>query len=85
MPVQGLQCIENELYFFNETGILQYGCIKYNNIWYYADPESGKIQTSAGFVEWNGGRYYVKQGGALYRNQFIHSVDANDLKKYYYV
>lgn len=77
--------IEGQYYYFDSSGFLQYGFVEIEGIWYYADEESGRIKTSAGFVEWNGGRYYVKQGGALYRNQFIHSVDANGLKKYYYV
>ena len=77
----------NGAYYFDDECRLVKGIYRnnMNGIWYYADEESGRIKTSAGFVEWNGGRYYVKQGGALYRNQFIHSVDANDLKKYYYV
>ena len=77
----------NGAYYFDDECRLVKGIYRnnMNGIWYYADEESGRIKTSAGFVEWNGGRYYVKQGGALYRNQFIHSVDANGLKKYYYV
>lgn len=56
-----------------------------NKNWYYADASTGGIRTDAGFVDWNNDRYYVKQGGALYRNQFIHSVDSDGNKKYYYV
>ena len=73
-------------YYMGADGSVQMGMIKTaNGELYYADATTGVIKKEAGFVEWNGGRYYVKQGGALYRNQFIHSVDANGLKKYYYV
>ena len=74
-------------YYFNENGMLVKGIYRNvnNNVWYYADENTGRIKTSAGFVTWNNEKYYVQQGGALYSNQFIHSVDSDGNKKYYYV
>ncbi|NLD19017.1 MAG: hypothetical protein GX663_02055, partial [Clostridiales bacterium] len=57
-------------FYFGADGILVKGIYQSaeNDIWYYADVNTGEIKTSAGFADCNGNRYYVTRGGAVARN-----------------
>ena len=73
----------NERYFyFDEKGYLVKGIYQNinNKIWYYANEKTGGIQTTAGFVTWNGNKYYVTKGGAVAVNRAIQLGDT----KYYF-
>lgn len=43
----------------------QVGVVKIKGAYYYKYPASKKIKTSAGFVKWNGSKYYVRKGGKI--------------------
>ena len=73
-------------YYMGSDGSVQKGIVKTSSgSIFYADENTGIIKTTQGWVETNGKRYYVMQGGNLYKNQFIHSIDSNGSKKYYYM
>ena len=57
----------NGAYYFDATCKMVKGIYKNvkNGIWYYADKDTGKIKVTAGFVDWNGKKYYVTKGGAI--------------------
>ena len=43
--------------------------IKKGRYYYYRNPETGKIRKKAGFVKYNGKRYYVRRGGRIITNK----------------
>lgn len=50
-----------------------------NGSYYYADPTTGKVKTSKGWITYKGKKYYAASGGKLYKSQFF-TVSG---KKYY--
>ena len=62
-------------YYFDSNGNIVKGIYKNakNGIWYYADKDTGKIKVTAGFVDWDGERYYVKKGGAVACNEQVNT------------
>lgn len=41
------------------------GVYEKNGFYYYKNPKTGKIRKDAGFVTWNGNRYYIQKGGKI--------------------
>ena len=74
--------VNQRFFYLNEKGHLVKGIYKnpHNKIWYYANEKTGGIQTTAGFVTWNGNKYYVTKGGAVAVNRAIQLGDT----KYYF-
>ena len=68
------------MYYMGADGSVQTGPIKTEDNKYYVADEDGKILTTAGWVEYDGKRYFAKAGGELYRRQFI-----SFGKTYYYL
>ena len=68
------------MYYMGADGSVQTGPIKTEDNKYYIAGEDGKILTTAGWVEYDGKRYFAKAGGELYRRQFI-----SFGKTYYYL
>ena len=58
-------------YYMGADGSVQIGVINVNGTIYYADPDSGIIQSGGGWIEYNGNKYFAKPDGTLYNNQFI--------------
>ena len=76
----------NERYFyFDENGYLVKGIYQNinNKIWYYANEKTGGIRTAAGFVTWNGEKYYVTQGGAVAINRQVDTKGKVDQRYFY--
>ena len=59
--------MDQRYFYLDKKGHLVKGIYQnpHNKIWYYANEKTGGIQTTAGFVTWNGEKYYVTQGGAV--------------------
>lgn len=58
-------------YYMGPDGSVQSGIIETGANLYYADPQSGIVQRRAGWITWNGKRYYSRSDGRLFRDQFI--------------
>lgn len=58
--------IKGSKYFFDEKGRLVKGHFSHEDNYYYSDASSGKVKTTAGFVKYDGNRYYVTKGGTIY-------------------
>ena len=58
--------IKGSKYFFDEKGHLVKGHFSHDKKYYYSDTSSGKVKTTAGFVKYDGNRYYVTTGGTIY-------------------
>ena len=58
-------------YYMGNDGSVQKGIVNAEGILYYADPTSGIVQKTAGWIEYNGKKYFAMEGGRLYQNQFI--------------
>ena len=58
-------------YYMGEDGSVQVGLIRTSDGKLYISDENGKVITTAGWIELDGNRYYARQGGELYRKQFI--------------
>lgn len=41
------------------------GVYRKNGYYYYRNPKTGKKRKTAGFIKWNGNRYYVQKGGKI--------------------
>lgn len=50
---------------FAESEQPQTGVFEKNGSYYYRSPKTGKIRRDAGFIKWNGDRYYVQKGGEI--------------------
>ena len=61
-------------------GSLQKGIVNANGVIYFADPDTGIIQKTAGWRKYNGKDYFSTAEGILYSNQFIKFGDT-----YYYM
>ena len=75
-PVSNRQVNTSEgAYYFDSNGNVVKGIYKNvkNGIWYYADEDTGKIKVTAGFVDWDGDRYYVKAGGGVACNEQVNT------------
>ena len=60
-------------YISDKTGAIRTGVVfsREYGYYYYCNPaEGGAIKPDAGFVEWNGNRYYVNKGGKIAANGF---------------
>ncbi len=60
-------------YISDKTGAIRTGVVfsREYGYYYYCNPaEGGAIKPDAGFVEWNGNRYYVNKGGKIARGGF---------------
>ncbi len=58
-------------YYMGSDGSVQKGIINANGVLYYADPKDGVVQKTAGWIEYNGKKYFANEIGILYKNQFI--------------
>ena len=58
-------------YYIGSDGSMQTGIITAaGNKMYYAQSD-GKIRSAAGWIDYDGKRYFAREGGELYRKQFI--------------
>ena len=62
----GMQTIENKLYFFDESGILQIGWIDHNSEKYYAAADGRLYQNQ--FISFGSTYYYMGTNGAVQKN-----------------
>ena len=67
-------------YYMGSDGSVQKGMINVNNDIYYSNLDTGIVKKNAGWIDYKNNRYYTRQGGALFRNQFIKFGDI-----YYYM
>ncbi len=74
--LKGLQKINNQMYYFNGSGILETGWIAYDGHYMYAD-DQGVLQT--GWLQVGDKKYYI--GNDLYRVTGFYSIGG---KKYYF-
>ena len=58
-------------YYMGSDGSVQKGIVNANGTLYYANPEDGVIQRTAGWIEYEGKKYFANETGVLYKNQFI--------------
>ncbi len=58
-------------YYMGEDGSVQKGIINVGGDLYYANFETGIVQKNAGWIQYNGKRYYAQVGGILFQNQII--------------
>ena len=58
-------------YYMGADGSVQKGIVEVSGLLYYADPSTGIVQMTAGWIDYNGNRYFANEAGILYRNQFI--------------
>ena len=58
--------ISGSKYFFNKKGVLVKGHFKYKGKYYYSNTSTGKVKTTAGFVSYDGNKYYVQDGGEIF-------------------
>ena len=61
----------NTWYYMGADGSVQKGIVSNKGTYYFADSESGIIRKQAGWIEYNGKKYYSQKTGVLYKNQFI--------------
>lgn len=61
----------NIAYYMGADGSVQFGVVSYRNNLYFADPETGILQKSAGWIRWKEHMYYAKADGSLFRKQII--------------
>ena len=66
-------------YCMGDDGSVQYGVAKAGGKYYHTDKNTGVIIKSTGWIEENGKRYFSKEDGSLYQNQFIRFAET-----YYY-
>ena len=66
-------------YCMGDDGSVQYGVAKAGGKYYHTDKNTGVIIKSPGWIEENGKRYFSKEDGSLYQNQFIRFAET-----YYY-
>ena len=57
--------VNGQPYHALSNGAIVKGVHKWGSYYYYSDPATGKIRTTAGFVKWNNKLYYVLSGGKL--------------------
>ena len=69
----------NTYYYMGTDGSVQYGVAKAGGKYYHTDKNTGVIIKSTGWIEENGKRYFSKEDGSLYQNQFIRFAET-----YYY-
>ena len=48
----------------NKTAV-QNGVFEKNGNYYYKSPKTGEVRKKAGFIKWNGDKYYVEKGGKI--------------------
>ena len=58
-------------YYMGDDGSVQTGIFYVDGALRYADPKSGIIQVTSGWISYNGKDYFADDEGILYRNQFI--------------
>ncbi|MCQ4665238.1 GH25 family lysozyme, partial [Extibacter muris] len=58
-------------YYMGSDGSVQKGVLSTGGKLYYADINTGIIRKSAGWIDYNGKKYYSNAEGVLYNNQFI--------------
>ena len=59
--------VKKKYYRAGKNGVIKTGVYKWNKKYCYSD-ENGVWKKKAGFVRWNGNRYYVQKGGTLLRD-----------------
>lgn len=60
--------IKKKYYRANKYGVILTGVYKWKGKYYYSNAK-GQLKKSAGFVTWNGNRYYVRKGGKIITNE----------------
>ena len=53
----------NEAYYFDENGDMVTGWFQYNRVWYYLDPQVGKV--SGGWLQQGDDWYYMNPDGSM--------------------
>ncbi|MCQ4662892.1 hypothetical protein, partial [Extibacter muris] len=59
-------------YYMGADGSVQKGLVNVDGIIYYADAGTGVIQKRAGWIDYDGKKYYSNAEGILYSNQFLY-------------
>ncbi len=62
MMLTGVRTIDGTGYLFNDKGVMQKGWAKYNGVWGYYDPSTGKAGKT-GWKEKDGDWYYMRKNG----------------------